>query len=440
MDHILARLSLPGQPAPAPAPSPSSRVGIAFTQPPEPHPPADTDKRIHALDDLRQHCIQQLQTPGAHPDRDRDRDLVAALKPPVKSSNALIANHAVAALEPYFLSFSSDTRTASPSALKYALAQLVPWEKLADAKPQTRTLATRAVVAAARAALSQSDPAPAQQQREPSPWTLIEVGLKDHGFASKNARAREQAVHILATLRSTSPPPLPPPPSSSADLAPVLSPPTLAHPLPPLRPFTPLLLPLLADADPHVRSAALEAAVRIFADPAASDGARADLKKEMKRIGVAQRVQDHILAQVLGGRAQTEHPPAERTRSTSPASASSRSGPGDPPMTAGPPAHVPAGPPPSSHAPSSTADVVPVYIASERDLDAEFAAMRSAFDGRESEHNWTARDRSVARIRGMLVARVADRDRLCDAFVRNVRDVQDGIIKTVRAASLPGNR
>ncbi|GAA5872215.1 hypothetical protein JCM3774_002298 [Rhodotorula dairenensis] len=406
MDSILARLALP-----------------------------DTDNRLHALDDLAQLLREQ---PHLLQDRDRDRALVAALKPCVKSSNSLIANHALAALEPFFLALQGQGQVTA--ARKHALTHLLPWERLADAKPNTRKLATRAVVAAARAALASSsnphsDPHPDSDSDSFTPWTLIEAGLKEHGLASKNARAREQAVHILATLRTTAP--------AAAASASASSSTTAAAPsrsLPPLRPFTPLLLPLLADADPHVRSAALDATVRIFADPAASDRARADLKSEMQRIGVAQKTQDQILAQVLGGDGGSEQTlPQRRTRSTSPASWSGPSG-------SGVPATVPPSPPvastsagataaPSSHGPppsGSAADVGPVYLASERDLDAEFAAMRAGFEGRESEHNWTARDRSVARIRGMLVARVADRDggRLCEPFVRNVRDVQDGIIKT----------
>lgn len=382
------------------------------------HDYADPDKRIHALEALK----HQLEQPDASIEAlDRDRDLVQALKPRLKSSNSLVSNHALAALEPYFAALGREHRT-----LKYALTQLVPWEKLADAKPATRTSAARVVIAAAHAALLQlhSDASSAA-----APWTLIEAGLKENGFASKNARAREQAVHILATLRANN---------------------STHNTLPPLRPFTPLLLPLLADADPNVRSAALDSTIRIFTDPAVSDAARADLKKEMQRVGVAPKIQDQILAQVLGGVRQS----LDRSLSssggggaTSPSSATTTAsavhsshapvgdalGPSNDYNAASASTSLPGGAALTPSAPTSTSapDLAPVYIASERDLDAEFTAMRAGFEGRETEHNWTARDRSVARMRGMIAGGVTGRGDLCEAFVRNVRDVQEGIIKTV---------
>lgn len=381
------------------------------------HP--DPDKRTHALEALR----HQLEQPNVS--IETDRDLVQALKPCVKSSNSLVSNHALAVLEPYFAALGGGEHHAL-NTLKYALTQLVPWEKLADAKPATRTSAARVVIAAAHASLLHSNAA-SHHKDSSAPWTLVEAGLKEHGFSSKNARAREQAVHILATLRAN---------STSAE--------STDRALPPLRPFTPLLLPLLADADPHVRAAALDSTIRIFTDLAVSDAARADLKKEMQRIGVAPKLQDQILAQVLGGGSQFhDRSPSSGGGSSSPSSVttaapavhSSRAPTGNVTTSstaASTSTSLPGGsaPTPSASTSTSAPDLAPVYIASERDLDAEFAAMRAGFEGRETEHNWTARDRSVARMRGMIVGGVTGRGDLCEAFVRNVRDVQEGIIKT----------
>lgn len=381
----------------------------------------DPDKRTHALEALR----HQLEQPNVS--IETDRDLVQALKPCVKSSNSLVSNHALAVLEPYFAALGGGEHHAL-NTLKYALTQLVPWEKLADAKPATRTSAARVVIAAAHASLLHSNAA-SHHKDSSAPWTLVEAGLKEHGFSSKNARAREQAVHILATLRAN---------STSAE--------STDRALPPLRPFTPLLLPLLADADPHVRAAALDSTIRIFTDLAVSDAARADLKKEMQRIGVAPKLQDQILAQVLGGGSQFhDRSPSSGGGSSSPSSVttaapavhSSRAPTGNVTTSstaASTSTSLPGGsaPTPSASTSTSAPDLAPVYIASERDLDAEFAAMRAGFEGRETEHNWTARDRSVARMRGMIVGGVTGRGDLCEAFVRNVRDVQEGIIKTVR--------
>ncbi|BGP55697.1 suppressor of tub2 mutation [Rhodotorula sphaerocarpa] len=346
---------------------------------------------------------QLLQHARDHGEAVPDVELLAAcLKPSLKSHHARVSNAALTALQPLWDNRRTWT-TAHPHTLTHALNLCLPWDRLADAKVLPRQLAAEAVVAAARAALRASPADPAD-----SPWSVLETGLRENAFTSKNARAREQGLAVLTALRC-------PPPTAAADEAPA--------PLPPLKPFTPLLLPLLADADPGVRALALETTVAVFAHPSVSDAARADLKKEMLRLDISKRVQDQILSQVLGDGSSTAAAAAagpetgtnghrNGTDGTAPASNAA----GDAPVP--------------TPAPSVAAvELAPVYLASERDLDAEFAAMHAGFEGRESEHNWTARDRSVARIRGMLLGAVATGP-LQEALVRNVKGVQEGIIKT----------
>lgn len=257
-------------------------------------------------------------------------------------------------------------------------------------------------------------------------------------------------------------------------------------PLPPLRPFTPLLLPLLSDPDASVRSLALQTTIAVFCHPSVTPAAKADLKKAMAKLDVAKKVQDQVLGAVLGGGgaragalerspsqaslssagggtdsssragsaparsigsssvAAAEAPPRRLTRSqaasqgsasTASTSAGAAAGPGTAPHTPSLLASLPASAFPSDpsavHAPSSTGDVPPVLIASEADLRAEFARMHAAFEGKETEHNWVERDRNVARVRGMLLGGVAEGE-LRGPFVQCVREVQDGIMRTVR--------
>lgn len=42
-------------------------------------------------------------------------------------------------------------------------------------------------------------------------------------------------------------------------------------------------------------------------------------------------------------------------------------------------------------------------IASPKDMESEFAAMLSSFEGKETEHNWIQRDKYINRIRGNLI-------------------------------------
>ncbi|GAA5833823.1 hypothetical protein JCM9279_001634 [Rhodotorula babjevae] len=416
------------------------------------HP--DNDKRIHAL-----HALEQLLRQS---DQVTDADnLAAVLRPLVKVTNAHVSAAALACLAPLFpLVVATDPSSAH--SLRHILALLLPLDRLGDTKPTTRDLVREALVSAARAALTLGVDA-GNKAKDGGPWTFVERGVQEHGFASKNPKAREQALHFLAAVRCPSAEPA----SRSAPA------------LPPLRPFTPLLLPLLADPDPAVRALALSTTLAVFSHPAVSPAAKADLKKELARLDVAKKVQEQVLAGVLGGAAGAgagagssaqERSPSRasdearaRAGATSTSSAASSAGPTAPARrltrsqaasasasqgsaTSNSSASTSAAPPPPSllaplpaaafpsdpsavHAPSSGAEPPPVYLASEADLRAEFGAMHDAFAGKETEHNWVARDGHVARMRGMLRGGVA-RGELREAFAQGVREVQGGIMRT----------
>lgn len=84
--------------------------------------------------------------------------------------------------------------------------------------------------------------------------------------------------------------------------------------------------------------------------------------------------------------------------------------------------------PPSTEPSGPTTEISPVYITSEKDLAAEFEAMKPAFEGKETEFNWLERDKNIARIRGMVKGGAAER--YPDAFMVNFKGVQDGALKT----------
>lgn len=178
----------------------------------------------------------------------------------------------------------------------------------------------------------------------------------------------------------------------------------------------------------------------------------------MIKLDVNKKVQETILAAVLGGGSGS----MERTGSAaSVASGSENAGAGSdvngshpsastnptlppiarfrprPPSPASLVASLPSAAFPSDpsavHAP--TTDIQPVYIADLRDLQTEFERMREGFEGKETEHNWMVRDRSIARIRGMVKGNV--QERLVEPFLAGIKGVQDGITKTV--SSFSGN-
>ncbi|KAJ8294240.1 Protein STU1 [Rhodotorula toruloides] len=378
----------------------------------------DNDRRIQALHRLAEELSHAEEV--AEPEQ-----LAQLVRQSLKSNNSHVSNAALACLPSLFpllvpadfdaTRSSTSTVNSLAHTLKSVFTLLLPLDKLGDAKTATRELARESVISAGKASLR--------------------LGVAAGTGASKDKEGPWQlALHFLAAIRC-------PAPESSL-------------PLPPLRPFTPLLLPLLSDSDSTVRSLALHTCIAVFTHPSVSSAAKADLKKAMAKMEVSKRVQEQILTAVLGGStpamerspsqgsltssgARSESsapatsdtaPPTRMTRSRAAAVAQSSSSTRQPPslLSSLPSA---AFPPDTAnvHTPSS-AELLPVYIASERDLLAEFEAMKSGFEGKETEQNWTVRDRSIARIRGMLLGGVA-KGELRGVFAQCVREAQDGIIK-----------
>ena len=79
-------------------------------------------------------------------------------------------------------------------------------------------------------------------------------------------------------------------------------------------------------------------------------------------------------------------------------------------------------PPPSQEA------IEPFYVHSQRELEDMFKEMLPAFEGRETEHNWLARDKSVRKVRRLLKGN-APTD-FNAAFLAGIKGMMDGIIKT----------
>jgi hypothetical protein len=121
--------------------------------------------------------------------------LAASLKSSLKSNNSHVSNAALRVLAPYFEELIPHTSDSPLLAhhLKQALSTLLPGilEKLGDSKLPTRESAREALVSASRANLRLGIQT-TTKEKEPAIWSSIEDGIREIGFESKNAKAREQ--------------------------------------------------------------------------------------------------------------------------------------------------------------------------------------------------------------------------------------------------------
>lgn len=87
--------------------------------------------------------------------------------------------------------------------------------------------------------------------------------------------------------------------------------------------------------------------------------------------------------------------------------------------------------------PVATTDVAegdaiePLYVNTQRELEDHFRDMTPHFDGRESEHNWASREKSVLRLRRLTKGN-APYD-YQHSYVSGIKTLLDGILKTVHS-------
>ncbi|KAH9943078.1 clasp N terminal-domain-containing protein [Epithele typhae] len=325
-------------------------------------------------------------------------------------------------------------------ALRNVVAQLMPAgggvvDRLGDARERPRECARATLVAIGGFAFragggggggGSSGLGRSRSDKHETPLQMFERFLKEGGLGSKVARVREQSMLTLVHIRR-------------------------GHHQFPLRPYLPQLVDALEDTDAKVRECARSSVVELFTGPGVTDAARADLKKEMAKKGVRKAITDDVLAKVLAGASfpgtpasegsdggdaspqeyvppsialmnQTKRPATSRVASQSTAREIPR------PVSRAAAVVSPTGEGPGAGA--SVSEVKAVYIASSRDLETEFAAMLRHFEGRESEHNWAAREQAIQRVRGMLKGEA--HERFHDTFILGLKNgFMDASLKTL---------
>ncbi|GJE84641.1 clasp N terminal-domain-containing protein [Phanerochaete sordida] len=261
-----------------------------------------------------------------------------------------------------------------------------------------------------------------------TPMMIFERHVKELALTSKVWRVREQAIVTLAQIRR-------------------------AHHQFPLRPYLPALVDLLEDADSNVRTTAQASVVELFTGPGVTDGARADLKKEMAKKGVRKGTVESITARLLAAGGAATPPATSEAGSENgdaggayiPPSMSLTNktpGPGrsmsrsvsaqNVDKLARPASRSALVSPLPDAAVGGVVDVKAVYVASSRDLENEFTAMLKHFEGREDEHNWAPRERAILRVRGMLKGDV--HERYPETFLQGLKNgFIDASLKTLHS-------
>ncbi|KAG6855051.1 hypothetical protein C0991_005980 [Blastosporella zonata] len=334
---------------------------------------------------------------------------------------------------------SSSTSSVSPSVivdaatLRQVLNAFLPAggviERLGDREKAQLKARETLVVLGGLAFRTGSGSAMSSKSKDKGPETplaMFERFMREGGLASKIWKVREQSILTLVHIRR-------------------------AHHQFPIRPYLPLLVDCLEDTDAHVRDCARHSVVELFTGPGVTDAARADLKKEMTKKGVRKTIVDGVLSKLLGSsvnsgsREGSENgdpqstklkeyiPPSLALQGRRPTSGSGIQI-GAPTRTVShgsikdvsrPSSRAAMSPPlPGLLVPATTtnesSDIQPVYIASIKDLENEFVAMLKPFEGKETEHNWSAREQAILRVRGMLKGDV--HLRYLDAFLLSLKE------------------
>ncbi|EPQ59550.1 hypothetical protein GLOTRDRAFT_136395 [Gloeophyllum trabeum ATCC 11539] len=368
---------------------------------------------------------------------------LSALPPllPLLISRPVQSRH-VNAQSPAASTSSSTSAIIDTSTLRHVLLAFLPSpgviDRLGDSREKAREKARETLVILGGMAFRSGSGALAKSGSGKGPETPLQIFeryLRESGFASKVWRVREQSILTLVHIRR-------------------------AHHLFPLRAYLPLLVGALEDGDANVRECARQSVVELFTGPGITDMARSDLKKELTKQGVRKTTADTILTRVFAGGGAGSNPQSDAgsedgdVRSTGPAGRKpyvppslalmnrSKSGPATttartvsqsssaiPSRPASRAAMVVSPPLPTPTSESGTAEVKPVYIASGRDLENEFAAMEKPFEGKETEHNWVARDQSITRVRGMLKTEV--HVQYTDIFFAHLKQFLNWSLKTL---------
>ncbi|KAI9816215.1 MAG: suppressor of tub2 mutation [Pycnora praestabilis] len=225
----------------------------------------------------------------------------------------------------------------------------------------------------------------------------VEHVIRDGALAGKHPRAKEAGLQWLIVM------------SKEQGLQ--------------FRSFVPRLMDCLEDSDGSVRETSKVTVVELF--QTAPDHAKTDLKKQLQQRNVRKTIAAYILMQLgLSGvtetdfRASTQSSTGEATRS-------------EPQYDDGGHGESHASPIAPSASEQEYDKMEPAYVNTQRELEDTFCDMHPFFEGKESEPNWSTREKSIIKLRKLTKGNAPTE--YYTAYMAGIKTLLDGILKTVNS-------
>ncbi|KAF2089571.1 hypothetical protein K490DRAFT_36968 [Saccharata proteae CBS 121410] len=219
----------------------------------------------------------------------------------------------------------------------------------------------------------------------------VEQVIRDGALVGTNARAKETAMTWLLKMHS------------SESL--------------PFKSFVPSLVASLEDADGMVRETAKSTVVELFRD--APERAKTDLKKQLTAHNVRKTIATFIISQL-------DLPATTADVDLKASTAFSASA-----MTLNPDRGFADSLALDSAPPVETVPMDPIYVYTQRELEDVFREMHPHFEGKETEHNWLPRDKSITKLRRINKGNAATE--FFTPFRDGIKSLLDGILKVANS-------
>ncbi|CAG8447072.1 15409_t:CDS:10 [Acaulospora colombiana] len=347
----------------------------------------DLDKKVDTLAELEEELLEETPL-----EPQEIVQLIPSLRDALRGSQIAVSYAALECLNP-FVSLIAATH---PGQLKNVISAFSPAviDKLGDAKDKVRDVALQVLLTMYSSASTANDSANVMT-------TLVKI-IKEMAFGHKQWRVREQILQWIIVCTQ-----------QNADVS--------------LRQWVPYMVKLLEDSYEPVRETAKDMIVLLFS--AAPAHAKSDLKRELKEQSIRAGIVDYILSKVAGNQSPNDIQ-YDRPFDNHHTDGGSELTEDD--YSNGVVEHDEV----SKHnelvmKPANTVDndIGVIYVDSTKELEREFQNLLIPFQGKESEQNWTVRERNISRMRSLIRGNAFSN--YPETFINGLKLFVDGLEKSL---------